>query len=65
MSLKNPETPFHIEHRYFVSLPTNDAHEKVQPHRKAGGMFQRFHPIISQKIESLVKQGVIDVQEVK
>lgn len=64
-SLKNPETLLHIEHRYFVSLPTNDAHEKVHPTGKAGGMSQRVHPIISQKIESLVKEGVIDVQEVK
>ena len=27
--LNNPETPLQIEHRYFVSLPTNDAHKKV------------------------------------
>ena len=64
-SSKNPETLLHIEHRYFVSLSTNDAHEKVHPTKKAGGMSQRVHPIISQKIESLVKEGVIDVQEVK
>ena len=63
--LNNPETPLQIEHRYFVSLPTNDAHEKVHPTGKAGGMSQRVHPIISQKIESLVKEGIIDVQEVK
>ena len=63
--LNNPETPLQIEHRYFVSLPTNDAHEKVHLTGKAGGMSQRVHPIISQKIESLVKEGIIDVQEVK
>ena len=39
--LNNPETPLQIEHRYFVSLPTNDAHEKVHPTGKAGGMSQR------------------------
>ena len=28
-------------------------------------MSRRVHPIISQKIESLVKEGIIDLQEVK
>ena len=54
-----------IEQRYFVSLPTNEAHEKVHPTGIAGGMSQRVHPKISQKIEDLVKDGITDVQEVK
>ena len=54
-----------IEQRYFVSLPTNEAHEKVHPTGIAGGMSQRVHPMISQKIEDLVKEGITDVQEVK
>jgi len=63
--LRNPGTPLQIEHIYFVSLPTNDVHKKVHPTRKVGGMSQRFHPIISQKIENLVKEGITDVQEMK
>ena len=63
--LRNPGTPLQIEHRYFVSLPTNDAHERVHPTGKVGGMSQSVHPKISQKIESLVKEGITDVQEVK
>ena len=58
-------TPLQIEHRYFVSLPTNVAHERVHPTGKVGGMSQRVYPKISQKIESLVKEGITDVQEVK
>jgi len=48
-----------------VSLPTNVAHKRVHPTGKVGGISQRFHPNISQKIESLVKEGITDVQEVK
>ena len=54
-----------IQQRYFVSLPTNEAHEKVHPTGITGGMSQRVHPMISQKIEDLVKEGITDVQEVK
>ena len=54
-----------IEQRFFVSLPTNEAHEKVHPTGIVGGMSQRVHPKISQKIEDLVKEGITDVQEVK
>ena len=48
-----------------MSVPTNDAHERVHPTGKVGVMSQQVHPIISQKIESLVKEGITDVQEVK
>ena len=54
-----------IEQRFFVSLPTNEAHEKVHPTGIFGGMSQRVHPKISQKMEDLVKEGITDVQEVK
>ena len=53
------------QQRYFVSLPTNEAHEKVHPTGIAGGMSQRVHHKISQKIKDLVKEGITDVQEVK
>ena len=48
-----------FEQRYFVSFPTN---EKVHPTEKVAVMSQRVHPIISQKIESLVKEGITDAQ---
>ena len=35
------------QQRYFVSLPTNEAHEKVHPTGIAGGMSQRVHYKIS------------------
>ena len=38
-----------------MTFPTNDAHEKVHP---TGNVL----PIISQKIESLVKEGITDAQ---
>ena len=49
-----------IQQRYFVSLPTNEAHEKVHPTGITGGMSQRVHPMISQKIEDLIKEGTVE-----
>ena len=59
------EKPKKIEHRYFVFLPTNEAHQKSHPTGNASGMSQRVHPIISQKIEELVKEGITELPEVK
>ena len=44
-----------FEQRYFVSFPTN---EKVYPTEKVAVMSQRVHLMISQKIETLVKEGI-------
>ena len=49
---------------YHVSLPSESAHTG----HKCGvqsGMAQRMHPMISQKIVQLVREGATDVQEVK
>lgn len=54
-----------VEQRYFVSLPTNDAHNSVHPTGVVGGMAQRVHPTISKKIEDLVKEGITELSEVK
>ena len=48
-----------------MCLPTNDAHKKLHPKGKAEGKPQSVHSIISQKIESLVKEGITDVEEEK
>ena len=36
-----------FEQRYFISLPTNAAHNNIHPTGVAGGMSQRVHPMIS------------------
>lgn len=64
-ALMSKESELKTEQRYFVSLPINEAHEKVYQTGIVGGMSQRVHPMISQKIEDLVKEGITDVQEVK
>ena len=49
---------------FHVSLPSESAHTG----HKCGiqdGMAQRVHPMISQKITLLVREGAIDAQEVK
>ena len=46
--------------KYFVSLPTSEAHNKTHPTGAIVGAAQKIHPLISQKIESLVKAGTTD-----
>ena len=58
-------TQLKFEKRFFISLPTKEAHEKVHPTGIVGGMAQRVHPMISKKIEDLVKEGITEVHEVK
>ena len=51
-------TQLKFEKRFFISLPTKEAHEKVHPTGIVGGMAQRVHPMISKKIKDLVKEGI-------
>ena len=50
------------ETRYFVLLPTVEAHVNSHPTSGAAGFAQRVHPKIS---NTLVGEGITDVQEVK
>jgi len=52
------------ESRYYVSLPTNEAHQQHLTGPIAG-MTQKVSPMISEKIEELVKEGYSDVGEVQ
>ena len=53
------------ESRYYVSLPTEEAHHNTQPTRGAHIMAQRVNPYVAQKISELVAEGMIDPQEIK
>lgn len=52
------------ESRYYVSLPTTEAHQKHLTGPMAG-MIQKVNPVIAAKIEELVKEGYSDVGEVQ
>ena len=52
------------EIRYFVSLPTRDAHTK-HPTDEVSGYAQKVHPVIAQKISEFVSEGMKEVHEVK
>ena len=64
-ALRDNTTELKIEQRYFVSLPTNEAYEKVHPNRHSRGYVPKRTSHDQSKIEDLVKEGITDVQEVK
>ena len=49
--------------KYFVSLPSDEAHHKCHPTGKEAGMAQRVHPSIIQKIHALVLEGMVEPLE--
>lgn len=52
--------------KYYISLPTEEAHHKAHLTRGAHVMAQRINPDISKKIYELVQQdGITDIQEVR
>ena len=62
-ALRN-ETKIAVRKMYYISLPTNEVHTG----HKCGdesGMAQRVHPIVSRKIELLVREGAANPQEVR
>ena len=48
-----------------VLLPTNASHEKFHPTGIVCGPAQKVHPLISKKIEDLVREGAVDANEVQ
>jgi len=59
------QTPIERTVKYFVSLPTEEAHRQVH---KTGGMHtmaQRVHPKVPAKIHELVASGLNELPEVK
>ena len=51
--------------KWFVSLPCNDAHEKTHPTGVASAIAQKVNPLIANKIEDFVKEGMTDPTEVQ
>ena len=59
LALTNEESVLTTK-KYFVSLPSEEAHEKSHPIGAIVGVAQKMHPTISKKIESLVREGTTD-----
>ena len=54
-----------IVHKYFFSLPTEEAHHKCHPTKGVMGLSQRVHPEIIAKIHELVSIGTVEPVEVQ
>lgn len=54
-----------VTKKFFVSLPTAEAHHQCHPTGREVAMAQRVHPKIVDKIHELVLEGVIDPLEVQ
>ena len=52
------------EKRYYIVLPTKEAHHSVHPTEGAIGYAQRMHPKLAEKIQDLVSEGITNVPEV-
>ena len=52
------------EQRFFVVLPTKEAHQSVHPTEGPIGYAQRMHPKLAEKIQDLVSEGITSVPEV-
>ena len=52
------------EQRFFVVLPTKEAHHSVHPTEGPIGYAQRMHPKLAEKIQDLVSEGITSVPEV-
>ena len=52
-------------HKYYVSLPSAEAHHTTHPTGGINGMAQKIHPKLVEKIHQLVSEGVIVVSEMK
>ena len=57
--------PINAATTFFVSLPTHESHEKSHPTGILCGAAQKVHPLISKKIEDLVREGSTDPNEVR
>ena len=57
--------PVQKENRYFVSLPTQDAHRFHPVGLGVAGFAQKMHPKVADKICELVSEGTTAVSEIK
>ena len=63
-ALSSNEVP-QVVHKYFVSLPTEEAHHKCHPTKGVMGLSQRVHPELIAKIHELVSIGTVKPVEVQ
>ena len=54
-----------MDTKYFISLPSIDAHSGHSLGCDACGFAQRIHPLVTQKITELVSSGITDIGKVK
>ena len=52
-------------HKYYISLPSAEAHHTTHPTGGIYGMAQKIHPKLVEKIHQLVSEGVIVASEMK
>lgn len=62
-AIKN-EKHVEVKRMYHISLPTNDVHIGHKCGEESG-MAQRIHPMLTQKIASLVREGATNPQEIR
>ena len=51
--------------RYWLSLPTLEAHEKTHPVKQAAVFSQKVNPVVAQMIAELVADGITEIDDVK
>ena len=51
--------------RYWLSLPTLEAHEKTHPVKQAAVFSQKVNPAVAQMIAELVADGITEIDDVK
>ena len=54
-----------VKNKYYILLPTEEAHHSFHETKGAAGYAQKIHPKLIEKIYSLVSEGICDTQEVK
>ena len=60
-SSKVPE----VIHKYYISLPTEEAHHEYHPTKGVMGLSQRVHPELIAKIQEYVSIGTVEPVEVQ
>ena len=51
--------------RYWLSLPTLEAHEKTHPVKQAAVFSQKVNRAVAQMITELVAEGITEIDDVK
>jgi hypothetical protein len=52
-------------HKYYISLPTEEAHHKYHPTKGVMGLSQRVHPQLIAKVQEYVSIGTVEPVEVQ